>query len=170
MADQAIRMNPLSSSPCLTNILDVKRFTAFQNIPEPRTIEASFRPQYEYIWPEDLPTHCEICGNEFRVSENLQFGPSKATKLLKKACKMTMTISLSAFSMIVIIVAIFGISNPYVQTGISVIAISACILFVASPVIFFSSLFIPNVRHLECKKCDWSQDFSILNANLNIPN
>jgi|694.fasta_scaffold66341_2 hypothetical protein len=170
MIDQAGTTNPLLQTPSLTQIPDVKRFTALQNIPEAKTIEASFRPQYESNWPEDLPSHCVLCGNEFRVSQNLQFGPSKATKQLKTACKITMTISLSAFSMIVIIVAIFGIGNPYIQTGISVIAFSACILFVASPVIFFSSLLIPDVRHLQCKKCDWSQDFSILKANLNIPN
>jgi len=35
--------------------------------------------------------------------------------------------------------------------------------------IFFISLFMPITRRVECLNCDWNQDFSILNTNLNLP-
>jgi hypothetical protein len=148
----------------------VKRFTAFQNIPEPRTIEASFRPQYEYNWPEDLPTHCVLCGNEFRVSENLQFGPESASIKLRRTSLITLLSSIYILALVVAPLASLKIDNSHLSLAVFLIGALACISLAASPVMFFMSINAADARHLKCDKCSWSRIYPLQKTQLKASN
>ncbi|MES2982151.1 MAG: hypothetical protein V4727_07550 [Verrucomicrobiota bacterium] len=135
--------------------------TTLQHIPDPGTIEGSFRPNYEYNWPQDLPSQCEMCTNEFKVSSNLKFGPPRAARVLRKISKISLISSLSGYALIYLVVAVFGSGNSLAKAWIACVAILAFLLFLISPILFFSSIFLPEVRQLECTQCGWSRDYPI---------
>ncbi|MCE2959891.1 MAG: hypothetical protein ACK56K_01750 [Akkermansiaceae bacterium] len=146
----------------------MKRFTSLQTIPEIQTIEGSFRPHYEYQWPADLPSHCEICGNEFRVSENLQFGPKRSSVILKKISLLSILASTATLLLVVAPVAMLNFNNSYIDIGITLIAVLACFVFMAAPVLFFISIFSPDIRHLNCNKCSWNRDYRLQKTQLKL--
>lgn len=135
--------------------------TTLQHIPDPGDIEGSFRPNYEYDWPQDLPPHCEMCSNEFKVSSNLKFGPPRAARVLRKISKISMISSLSGYALIYLVVAVFGSGNSILKAWIASIAILGFLLLLSSPILFFISIFLTEVRHLKCNQCGWSQDYPI---------
>lgn len=141
---------------------------SFQHIPEINTIEGSLRPYYEYNWPEDLPSQCGICGTEFRVRINLQFGPKRTLVILKKISVRSLLASALTLLLIVAPLAMLNINNPYVDAGIALIAVLACFVFMVAPVLFFISIFSPEVRHLRCNQCGWSRDYPIVKRLRNI--
>lgn len=150
----------------------MKRFTAFQNIPEPGAIHASFSPYYEFDWPEDLPSRCGICGSEFRVRINLQFGPRRNSRILRKISIISLLTAVLAFLFVVASLAslaILNFDNSFVGTAIILITTLGFILLIAAPVMFFISIFTPDVRHLVCKQCGWSQDYPLLKTDLKLP-
>ena len=135
--------------------------TTLQHIPDPGNIKGCLRPNYEFEWPQDLPSRCEMCTNEFKVSSNLKFEPARAARILRKISKISLISSLSGYALIYLVVAVFGTGNSILQAWIACVAILAFLLILSSPILFFISIFLPEVRHLECKQCGWSRDFPI---------
>jgi hypothetical protein len=140
--------------------------TVLQTIPEVKTIEGSFRPYYEYKWPADLPSHCESCGNEFRTRINLHFGPDGSSQILRKSAAMALLASVASLLLMVWPLAFFMRDNESISVVTSCIAFLAVLGFMAAPVMFFISIFLPEVRQLKCNECDWSRDYPIFKPSV----
>jgi len=143
----------------------MKRFTALQIIVEPKTVEPGgptygLRTHYEYEWPQDLPKQCDSCGAEFRVTANLQFGHGRKSKIMKKLSKCLLISSLIICFVAVLIVGI--IPNSFVLKNIHWVGYLAFAMFLTSLVLFYISIFMPHVRHLKCRQCDWNRDYPIM--------
>jgi hypothetical protein len=127
----------------------------------PSNEKPSLRPFYQHTWPKDLPTECQICGTAFRTGFNLQIGPNRIGRLLKKAAYISFLPCLA--------LPFFAISFfPYVFYGLRGNHgwwLFFAIMFLPPLTMLLLSLFTPIVRHVECKKCGWSRDYPGMKAS-----
>jgi len=121
-----------------------------------------FRPFYKHKWPEDLPSKCDMCGFIFRTGWNLQIGPNRIGRFLKKAAKISF---LPCFIALFAIPSILQHFFPALEIDERLTVSFILTMIFLPPVMFFMSLFAPITRHVQCKKCDWSRDYPGLKAS-----
>ncbi len=138
--------------PIYTN--DMRNLTPHRRFKAPPRVKASFRPFYKRPWPEDLPSECAVCGTAFRTNWNLQIGPNRIGRLLRKVSYYSLLPCLiGAFVLPLLfesIVRKFTDGNG----GLWFFALIA-----TPPLLAFLALVMPLRRHVECKKCGWNRDF-----------
>jgi len=113
-------------------------------------------------WPDDLPDKCGICDTEFRFGFNLTIGPGKIGRILRGIAHFGFLpfLLLGGFIIPVIFPDFFrslrGSHGWWVIFGGMFI-----------PPMFLGSLsvFMPQTRLVECKKCGWSHDYKIRNTD-----
>lgn len=150
----------------------MKQIFKLQIIPDPGSVHVSLRPQYEYQWPEDLPSSCPSCGTEFETSWNLKIGPNREGRLLKKAATAPIAPCLIGLCVIILLipVVIWIPGNDLLLTVLSInFAYIVLQFMILSPVMYFISHIMPKKRIVDCKKCDWIRDYSLLKTDLKLP-
>ena len=128
----------------------------------PALLQPGFRPFYQHKWPEDLPSKCDMCGFKFRAGWNLQIGPNRLGRFLRKAAKISFLPCFIALFAIPLILDHF-LPDLKIDELLTVWFILTMIFL--PPVMFFASLFMPITRRVECLKCDWSRDYPGLKAS-----
>lgn len=128
----------------------------------PALQEPGFRPFYEFKWPDDLPSKCDMCGFKFRAGWNLQIGPNRLGRFLKKASVISFLPCLAALFVIPMILEHLF---PAMEIDERITVCFILTMIFLPPVMFFSSLFMPIIRRVECKTCNWSRDYPSLKAS-----
>lgn len=157
-----MRSNPLSPLRDRVQISDMENLSPHRKFRGPALQEPGFKPFYEQKWPKDLPSKCDICGFKFRPGWNLQIGPNRVGRFLRKASIQSFLPCWIALFAIPAILEYF-FPNMKLNEELTVSFILTTIFL--PPVMFFMSLFAPITRRVQCKKCDWSRDFPGLKAS-----
>lgn len=128
----------------------------------PALQKPGFRPYYELKWPEDLPSKCDVCGFKFRAGWNLQIGPNRLGRFLRKAAIISFLPCLIALFAIPVILDHFF---PALEINDQLTGWFLLTMIFLPPVLYFVSLFMPITRRVQCMKCDWSRDYPGLKAS-----
>lgn len=128
----------------------------------PDLLHPGFRPFYEFKWPEDLPPKCDMCGFKFRPGWNLQIGPNRVGRFLRTAAKKSFLPCLIALFAIPVVLNHFF---PALKINDQLTQWFILTMIFLPPVMYFTSMFTPLTRRVQCFKCDWSRDFSSLKAS-----
>ena len=130
----------------------------FEGLP---TIKPKFRPFYIHKRPKDLPSECQNCGSKFYVGMNLEIGRNRLGRFLRKAVFPSFLLSLAS-------PFIIGYFFPDLFNRFGdkrTWQLIWAMMFFPPILVWILSLSTPITRHVECLKCDWSQDFPSLKAS-----
>lgn len=109
---------------------------------------------FEHPWPNDIPSSCPLCGNEFRTGINLAVGPGRAARLVKCiAHGMILPWMLIA----VVLLLCFDMPNGGLAGGYAILGF----MFIPSLIMAILGSLLPTSRRVSCK-CGYHKDYSAL--------
>lgn len=154
MRQAAISSNPLPKCVPLAWYRGMKNLPGTRTLRGPATIKGSLRPFYQHAWPADLPPYCQICGEKFRTGWNLQIGPNRIGRTLRKVAYFSFLPCMLGF--IFLPDLLFHAFGDWIDDHVGWLTF---LVFVAPMLLGIASFFTPITRHVACKKCGWSRDF-----------
>jgi hypothetical protein len=117
-------------------------------------VEPLMHNHYQRPWPEGLPNQCQICGTKFRAGWNIEIGPNRIGRILRKSAKLSILPCMFGVFILPHVVGGF-LDNWLAEYG----GWYVLVMLFTPAVLGFASLFAPISRHLVCKKCGWNQDY-----------
>jgi len=112
---------------------------------------------FEHPWPDDIPSHCPVCGKELNNEMNLETGFGKAGRFLKRLSGW-MVIPWGIISFGVIIFS--DVLSHAFNAAIGVIGI-----FLAPPImVYVLSRCMPLARRVKCFGCGFVHYYPLKNT------
>lgn len=113
------------------------------------------KPTLIQPWPDDLPDACPQCGKAFQYHTNLQYGPGKWARLLRKIAWAMVVPWMVAATVIIVSIRMpnYGMSGGWLLITL---------MFLPTAIIAASSLLFLDVRSVTCNACHWHGEFPLL--------